>query len=98
MLKKWGLWVKPGHYWVQVEFEAKADETFTVEQYQSFKEIVPRLGFDVDGSNLFTHKDTASYKPNLEVERTELLKYLNKEPVKTKQDIKEEIIRLVNSL
>ncbi len=72
----WGSYVKPGHYLIQIEVECLKGETYTEEQYQSIVELCNQFDFDVTENNLITHRDTYSIKPNLEKERTEILKRL----------------------
>lgn len=79
MLKtRWGSWVKPGNYLIQVEFECLKWETYTEEQYKSIVFLCNGFDFDVTETNLLTHRDTYSVKPNLEKERREILKRLGK--------------------
>jgi len=80
MLKtRWGGYVKPGHYLIQIEFECLLNETYTEEQYQSAVWLFGQFGFDITEENFLTHRDTAIDKPNLEEERFEILRRL-KEP------------------
>jgi len=75
----WGSYVKPGHYLVQIEVECLENETYTEKQYKSLVSLCNSFDFDVTEENFITHQDTASYKPNLEAERTEILKRLGGE-------------------
>lgn len=72
-----GSYVKPGHYLVQIEVECLEYETYTNKQYKDIVQICNSLPYDVTEMNLLTHKDTASDKPNLDTERTEILRLLN---------------------
>ena len=104
MLKtRWGTYVKPGYYLWQWEFECLADQTFTEEQYSSFIKYCKKKKIPILPMFFLTHKDTAIDKPDLEVERAEILRRAKlKEPTehkpKSKQVIKEEIIKLLDRL
>ncbi len=106
MPKKWGMYVKPGHYLIQWEFECLANQTFTDAQYNAFVDYCKKKDLAVMDLFFITHKDTAIDKPDLEVERRELLdrykmptvKTTIKPKKKTKAQIKAQIIELVNSL
>jgi|TARA_R100000789_G_scaffold95148_3_gene95474 N-acetyl-anhydromuramyl-L-alanine amidase AmpD len=74
MLKTiWGTYVKPGYYLWQWEFECLADETYTDAQYASFVAYCKLKNIPISGPLFLTHQDTASYKPNLEYERSRIL-------------------------
>ncbi len=75
----WGGYVKPGHYLVQIEAECLLHENYTEKQYESVVWLCNQFEFDVTKENLLTHTDTASYKPDLEKERAEILKRLGGE-------------------
>lgn len=47
------------------------------------KVIQPELNLKINGENLLTHKDIASYKPNLEIQRAMVLNELEKNKVDT---------------
>lgn len=106
MPKKWGIYVKPGHYLIQWEFECLANQTYTDAQYNVFVDYCKEKKLPVIDLFLLTHKDTAVDKSDLEVERRELLdrykmpmvKTTIKPKKKTKIQIKQQIIELVNSL
>lgn len=75
MLKTaWGSYVKPGYYLYQWEFECLEWETYTDAQYASFIEYCKLKNIPIVGSLFLTHQDTASYKPNLEYERSKILR------------------------
>jgi len=94
-----GTYVKPGEYLVQIEFECLLDETFTEEQHRAVLWLCKTFDFTVTKNNFLTHKDTASDKPDLETERTEILKRLAEDPNRVGRDaLKEQIINLVQQL
>ena len=103
--KDWlGRYIKPGHYLIEIEFECMAYQTYTEKQYESAIELFKTFDFDVTNDNFLTHQDTAIDKPDLEVERTEILRRLEgiSEPVveesMNRGDIKNEIHRLLDKL
>lgn len=105
MLKNlWGGYVKPGHYLLQFEFECLEGESFTENQYQSVVQYLrENVKFPIIPELFWEHKDTAIDKPDLKIEREEILKRLNEtvEVVESKKDkeiIKKEIINLVKQL
>lgn len=73
MLKNFGLYVKPGHYLWQIEFECQAHETFTDAQYEAFIEYAKERKIPMSPLFFLTHKDTAIDKPDLELERQVIL-------------------------
>ena len=76
-----GTWVKPGHYLLQCEFECLLHETFTEEQYQSAVEYLKSMPFEIREAYFLEHQDTAIYKPDLDKERTEILRRLQLVPI-----------------
>ena len=108
MLKTlWGTYVKPGYYLWQFEFECLFDETFTEEQYVSFIAYCREKKIIIIPMLFLTHKDTAIDKPDLEVERSEILRRAKGVNVQQKKEVevvggkeekKKEIINLVNQL
>ena len=72
-----GIYVKPGHYLIQIEFECLANESFTEDQYKSAAWLCDQFAFDLTDDNLIDHQDTCNYKPQLEKERQEILNRLN---------------------
>lgn len=81
MKTPWGTWVKPGEYLIQIEVECLLEETYTEEQFASLAELFSQFDFQVGEENFLTHRDTASYKPYLEDERSEILARLYKPDV-----------------
>ncbi len=108
MKKDWlGRWVKPGHYLIQSEFECLSNQTFTEKQYESVVWVCEnilkaQLDIEITDENLIEHQDTASGKPELDPERTEILRRLEKIEVPPIEDdresIKKEIRRLLDKL
>lgn len=74
---QWGFYVKPGHYMIEIEYECLLNETYTEKQYESSVWLFNQFAFEVGEENFLTHEDTASYKPDLEKERAEILKRLH---------------------
>ena len=106
MKKDWvGRWVQPGHYLVECEFECLSNQTFTEEQYKSVTWLFKNeelLGFKVTDENFLEHQDTASYKPELDPERAEILRKIEDVEVLPVEDdkeaIKQQIKRLLDKL
>jgi len=108
MIKKWGRYVKPDNYLWQWEFEGLSYQAFEVgkfteKQYSSFIKYCKEKNIPIIPMLFLTHRDTAIDKPDLEVERAEILRRAKlKEPtepkLKSKQVIKEEIIKLLDRL
>ncbi len=79
MLKnKLGLYVKPGKYLIEIEYECLLNEIYTEAQYKSSVWLFNQFPFDITEDNFLTHQDTCSYKPNLERERREILTRISK--------------------
>lgn len=79
----WGSYIKPGHYLLQIEFECLLHETYTEKQYKSIVWLFKnKLDFPITDENLLEHQDTAIDKPDLDKERTEILKRLKVKPPK----------------
>ncbi len=74
-----GKWIKPGFYAVQIEVEGLLNETYTEQQYKSLIWLFKTFDFEISNNSFLTHKDTCWYKPNLEKERTEILRRLGVE-------------------
>lgn len=85
----WGSWVKPGHYLVQVEFECLFSETYTEKQYESAVWLFKQFDFDITETNFLEHQDTAIDKPDLDIEREELLRRLKEPSSSIKEKLKE---------
>lgn len=104
MLKNWrGVWVKPGHYMLQFEFECLSNQTFTDKQYAACVEYIKeKVAFNVVPELLWEHQDTAVDKPDLDPERAIILEMLAEPnvvvPPKDKEKIIGEIIELLNQL
>ena len=95
---KWGSYVKPGHYLVQIEFECLGNQTFTPAQYTSAEEWIHATGVPVNKATFLTHQDTASFKPDLEEERLEFLSRFATKTSPNKEKIKNEIKALLEQL
>jgi len=81
MLKtNWGSYVNPNKYCIGIENEALINDTWTTPQLEAniwlFKKLRddPNVAFDGSEDYFITHKDTASYKPDLESWRDAILK------------------------
>ena len=110
----WGSYVKPGHYLVQIEFECLLTQTFTQKEYSSaiqlFKSFDNKFNVPnfVNENSILEHQDTASYKPEMEKERAEILKRIIpvKPPItpkapkenRNREKTIKEIIRLLKTL
>lgn len=70
----WGTYVKPGYYLWQWEFECLTSQTFTQDQYSSFIRYCKQKDIKIIPVLFLTHRDTAIDKPDLEVERAEILR------------------------
>lgn len=74
-LYPWGSYVEPGHYLIQIEFECLLDQIFTEEQIKACVQLFDDvLDFEVTDENLLEHQDTAIDKPDLDSERTKILR------------------------
>ncbi len=83
---RWKKFDKKGinnnRYTIGIEFECLLHETYTEKQFVAGAWLINKLDLPV-----VTHRDIASYKPNLEQERTELLRRIEEpkpEPNKQK--------------
>jgi len=94
----WGTYIKPGHYLAQVAYECLSHQTFTDEQYKDTIWLFKRFSFKIEDGNFLHHQDTAVDKPNLEMERMNILARLETAPEVDREKIKQEIIFLVNKL
>lgn len=102
MKKYWGGgYVQPGHYLIQVEFECLLDEDFTDNQYKAATWLFRQWDFDVVPENFLEHQDTASYKMDLDFQRTEILNRLKESiapPVVDRAAIVKQIKELADKL
>ncbi len=76
---RWKILDQPGNnnkFCIGIEFECLLGENYTEKQYESGVWLINKLGID----EIVTHKDIAIDKPDLERERTELLRRLNNPP------------------
>ena len=101
----WGGYVKPDYYLIQWEFECLENQTFTKKQYEAFAWYCKNKNLPVIDMFVLTHKDTAIDKPDLEEERAILLETYKVydetqkgKKEKSKEEIKQQIIKLVKSL
>ena len=94
-----GGYANPNKSFIGVEFACGYDidrdgvlesweKLYTPQQIKSLvwlivKVIQPQLNIKITGENLLTHKDIASYKPNLEIQRAMILNELEKNKVDT---------------
>jgi N-acetyl-anhydromuramyl-L-alanine amidase AmpD len=81
MLKtNWGSYVNPNKYCIGIENEALINDEPTKEQLEAniwlFKKLRDdkKILFDGNEQNFITHRDTCSYKPNMEIWRNAILK------------------------
>lgn len=102
VLKKnlWGGFVNPNYYTIGIECEGKSGDKWTEEQMSALVELIRNImkRWKIDIKRIITHRDIASYKPNLDDWLEEVKSRLIKKEKVDKEEIKKEIIRLVDLL
>ena len=83
---RWKKYDKKGvnnnRYTIGIEFECLLHETYTEKQFEAGAWLINKLDLPV-----VTHRDIASYKPNLEQERATLLRMIEEPPKEEKQKL-----------
>lgn len=105
VMKKWlwGTFDNPNHYCIGIEFtdlEHGVTPEHLVNGAYLLKELIddPKLNIPDDDDYIITHKDIAVYKPDIESLRNKLLKTLRDPSMIDREDIKKQIIELVQKL